>query len=1147
MNRLSLAVFFCLFSLTIWADGSRYARKSALAEGRWVRIRVDKTGIYKLTYSELRKMGFADPAKVSVHGYGGWILDEDFSKPYIDDVPAVAVWRGNDYLLFYARGAIKWSYRKDFNNLGFNFADNNSSLQQFVHENNPYSEHGYYFVTDATGTNEIKTIPSASDASIQVHTFDDYARYEKDEISVNKSGRELFGESFESKSSFSRTFEIPGITDDEGLVTLRFISGSGGSVSLNVDNIALSDNKSTMIPEYKKNVYVKGVALFQVFKWAGEKNEKTNVNVHYSLSKKPNVFLDYIRLQVKRKLKSYGEGYTLFRSLEARGKATRFLIENATSGMMVLDVTDGINPVRIETTLNGSVLSFSIPADDALREFALVDPAGSFPAPDDMKVVQSQDLHGLEQQDMIILAQPALVKEAERLAEHHRTHTKLKVKVITPEQVYNEFSSGTKDATAIRRFMKMFYDRRSSEADAPRFLLLFGDGSYDNRRLTKTWKNISMDNFLPTYQTHNSLNEESHVVDDYFGLLADNEGSKPYLDEILLGIGRFPVRTVAEARAAVDKVINYALNEKRGSWKNQLCFVADDGTSSQEYELTHMTDANRLAEELEENYPAYLNNKQFFDYYKKIYENGKMGYPDIKKNIESQLKEGAFIINYLGHGDPQSWSDEKVLTNPQIQAFSYANLPLWITATCDFSPFDDADVSAGENVFLNQKSGGIALFTTTRVAYAGSNYNINKDLLNYLFNKKEGRHLTLGEVVKEMKNNYKNYYNYEQYYKRRQGFVLLGDPALTLSFPEYEIKITEINGQPVGNDTIQFRALDKMIVKGIVTDENNNKMTGFNGKLSATIMDSRDSVTTQNNNNRKDGAFKYVDYRSKLQKVNEDVQNGEFTFSFVVPSLNSYSGLPGKISLYALHESGNIEANGAFKQFTVGGTALNTETDNEGPEVRVLYLNDTTFTDGGKVNDTPFFVARLWDKSGVYIGGSSIGHDMTLTIDNNPRYSYSMNAYYETLSGGQDGIVKFPVSSLPEGLHTAEFKVFDVRANSTTRTFTFEVVKGLKPFISDLLAAPSPTRDMVTFMLSHNRPESEMKVNIRVYNMMGQIEWEYEESGSSELFKAYNIKWDLTNSRGVRLRPGIYIYRAGIRAGTSSEATEAKKLVILGQ
>jgi hypothetical protein len=1112
------------------ADASRYASRSALSEGKWVKIRVDKTGIYKLSYADLKKMGFADPGKVSVHGYGGWILDEDFSKPYTDDLPAVAVWRGSDYLLFYARGPVKWTYEK------VNYY--NETVEQFIHENNPYSMYGYYFVTDATPTGEMKSTPSVGGASLQITTFDDYMLHEKENISVNNSGRELFGESFESVLSQNFPFQIPGITDDDGRVSLRFISkvtGGDGEVTLRINDGQLI--RGTIAAD--NNIYVKGVSLLRTAKWTGGKNETSGVNITYGTAGHKS-FLDYICLQMKRQLQAY-DACTFFRSLAARGNVSQFTIRNATSGMMVFDVTDGINPTQMETTLNGAELSFTIPADTLLREFVLVDPSRSIPTPETVHEVVPQNLHGLPQTEMVILAPPAFTAEAERLAQKHRTFTNIHVTVVTPEQVYNEFSSGTPDATAIRRFMKMFYDRSRSEADAPRFLLLFGDGSCDNRQLTLAWKNMAMDNFLLTYQTQNSLNSDSYVMEDYFGFLADDEGLSHSTSRLCLGIGRFPVRTVAQARAAVDKVIAYMDNKDAGNWKNNLCFVADDGNGQEPDPRVHMSQSYELTQYLERNHPEFLSNKLFFDAFKKSNTGGKAGYPDIEANIAKQLKEGTLIINYVGHGDNISWSDERVITSTQIQQATYPHLPLWITATCDFTPFDDFNTSAGEYVFLNEKSGGIGLFTTTRVAFISTNFEINKRLNEYLFKKNNGRRLTLGEVIRETKQNYRVI--------DRVRFVLIGDPALTLAYPEHGIRITAINGQAV-TDTVDFKALEKVTVQGEVYDSEDRKMTAFNGSLSATIMDSEQTITTLDNNKwyTATGPFVYRDYPNTLQKVNDRIVNGEFTFSFIVPKDISYSGQPGKMSLYALDETTNMEAQGSFKTFRVGGTADDAVKDTVGPEIRALYLNDSTFADGGRVNETPFFVATLWDQSGVNIGGSSIGHDVMLTIDNDPLYSYNLNAYYETLAGNNgEGLVRFSVPSLSSGKHTAEFKVWDVLNNSTTRTFAFEVVKGLKPSISELIAAPSPARESVRFLLYHNRPESQMTVGIQVYDMTGRLQWEHVESGSSDLFKAYSVSWNLTNGSGSRVRPGIYLYRAAIRTATSAEATETKKLIVVGR
>ncbi|MDR2121478.1 MAG: type IX secretion system sortase PorU [Tannerella sp.] len=1131
-----LVLLLCVFAASVSADGNRYAAKSALSEGKWVKIRVDRTGIYKLTYAELKKMGFSDPSKVSVHGYGGWPLEEDFSKPYVDDLPATDVWRNDDCLLFYARGPVKWTY-----DVGVYGA---ISIDQFVHENNPYSMYGYYFVTDATPVGEMAVIPSVSGtAALQIDVFDDYAVHEKDEISINSSGRDLFGESFETTASRSFTFQIPGITQDDALVSLRFVANPTnvkGNVTLGIDGkVLIQETVSVNNGAYA--VYTKGFDKRRYATWTGDKTENTKMTVDYSPSGHQS-YLDYIVLQTKRQLKSYGEAYTFFRSIAARNNVSRFTVQNATSNMRVFDVTDAFHPLLVETVPDGSELSFTIPASAGLREFALIDVTGAFPAPETVCEVTHQNLHSLPQTDMVILVPPAFVAQAERLAEKHRTHTKISVTVVTPEQVYNEFSSGTPDATAIRRFMKMFYDRSASEADVPRFLLLFGDGTYDNRKLTAMWKNVSTENFLLTYQTRNSVDWNSVVIDDYFGFLADDEGNNLASDKLLLGIGRFPVRTVAEAVTTVDKIIAYMDNKNAGNWKNSLSFVADDGNATDNYDRdnTLISQSYDLTQYMENNHPEFINNKFFFDTFKKSNAGGRMTYPDVETGIAKQFREGTLIFNYNGHGNHKSLSDELVISETFIRQATYSPLPLWITATCDFAPFDGFPTSAGENVFLNPKSGGIGLFSTTRVAFVNSNGEINRTLMKHLFDKKDGRRLTLGEVIRRTKQDIKTF--------DRVRFVLIGDPAMTLAYPDYQIAIKEINGQPVSGDTINFRALEQITVKGEILAPAGGKATQFNGTLSASILDSRQTIRTLDNN-KKGSVFEYEDYPNVLQKVNDLVKEGDFTFSFVVPKDISYSNRPGKISLYALDEATNTEAQGAFTKFCAGGTVEQAVDDTEGPEIRALYLNDTAFIDGGKVNETPFFVAVLWDKSGVNIGGNSIGHDVVLTVDDNPALSYNLNSYYEihAAGGAGEGIVKFSIPALSSGTHKAEFKAWDVLNRSTTRTFTFEVVDNLKPQISDLIAYPVPARETVTFLLHHNRPESRMTVGIRVYDMTGRLQWEHEESGSSDLFKAYSVIWNLTNGSGARLRPGIYIYRASIRTGSSAEATEAKKLIILGR
>ncbi|MDR0836370.1 MAG: type IX secretion system sortase PorU [Tannerella sp.] len=1111
-------------------DATFYASKSALSEGKWVKIRIKETGFYRLSYSELKKMGFSDPSKVSVHGYGGFPMEEDFSKAlYFDDAPSTAVYRGQDYLLFYGQGVVKWTFDK-INNY-------------FVHENNAYSTHGYYFLTDATETNEVTSLsPYTGNADIEVNTYDDYMLHEIDKMPITTdgrpySGRELFGENFDMKNSQDFAFSIPGITNDAGIISYRFIAKlktGAGLVSMSADGVKLSENTIDQNTE----TYVAALSVAPKVDWTAEKKENTNINISFSVLHEKS-YLDYIRLQFKRKLQPYG-AYTFFRCPDILEKNMKFQIGNA-AGLLVFDVTEGRPVQLVQTSTEGAAQTFAVSADTIVREFALLDLSKSFPQPEIVGEIKKQNLHGLPQTDMVILAPEAFTGEAGRLAEFHRSHDNLTVAVVTPEQVYNEYSSGTPEASAIRRFMKMFYDRKTSEQDAPKYLLFFGDGRYDNRKLTSEWAANASENYLLTYQSKETLGERSYVSDDYFGFLHDVQGANPISASLDVGIGRFPINTLTQAQNAVDKIIAYTETSKLGAWKNNLCFVADDGNAGDSFSVEHMTQSNSLAQSLEKNHPQYVTKKLYFDAFKINYSGGKPSYPDVRTNIAKELKNGVLVINYTGHGDAESWSEERVMTQTDIINAGYTNLPLWITAACDFAPFDAATTSAGENVFLNKRSGGIALFTTARVAWSQPNFTINSLLLNYLFEKQNGRHRTLGEVMKNMKNAYSQF--------EKLSFILLGDPALTLAYPdEYSMDITEINGLPVSEQPVNMKAFERVTLKGKVSGQNGEQVNNFNGLLSVTVFDSEMDITTLDNNNQ-GNTLTYKDYPNTIYLGNDSVRNGEFSFSFTVPKDISYSDDYGKINLYASDDLTRKEANGSYKNFTIGGTSDNVTSDTTGPEIRALYLNTADFKEGGKVNSTPVFAAIIWDESGINAGGSSIGHDITLTIDGNPALSYSLNSYYQTYLEGyeNEGIVRFPIPTLETGKHTAEFKVWDIQNNSSVKSLTFNVTDNYKPSIADLTAAPSPAREFVNFRILHDMPESLLKVRIEVYDMTGQLQWKHEESGISGIADSYTVRWNLTNNAGARLRPGIYIYRTILSSNNSQEVSKAKKLIILAQ
>jgi hypothetical protein len=640
---------------------------------------------------------------------------------------------------------------------------------------------------------------------------------------------------------------------------------------------------------------------------------------------------------------------------------------------------------------------------------------------------------------------------------------------------------------------------------------------------------------LLTYQSENSLNQYSYVTDDYFGMLGDT----PFgTGAIQLGIGRFPVRTVEEATVAVDKVLSYMDNTSTGAWKNRVCFVADDGSAADSYSIEHMDYANSLADSLRSKHPGFLVSKIFFDAYRK----NSSSYPDVRQNIQKQLKDGLLVINYTGHGSTEQWSDEKVLSaTADIAHFSYPSLPLWITATCDFTRFDNTSTSAGENVFL-QKSGGIAMFTTTRVVYSSNNFQLNKHLIDELFTTdNKGRQPALGDVVRNTKSKLSD--------TNKLNFILIGDPAMRLACPEYRMQLTAINGKPLNADEpVAFKALEKITVEGqILPPAGNTAATGFSGSLTVTVLDSKQTIRTLDNNHT-GASLEFTDYPNTLHTGNSRVSEGLFEFSFTVPKDISYSNDYGMMNLYAVTGDSSSEAQGHFSNFTVGGSAGQPEDDTEGPEIRQLYLNDSTFRNGGKVNTTPLFVARLWDKSGVNISGSSIGHDIILSIDNKPAWSYNLNPYYQLLPDTEsEGTVIFPLPALTPGTHTAEFKVWDVANNPTLHTFTFEATEHLKPTITQTLATPVPAREQINFLIYHNRPESPLQVSITVYDMTGRQQWKKTESGTSGISQPYTVQWNLTTTTGARLRPGIYLYRATLRTAGEGETSQSGKFTLLAQ
>ncbi len=1116
-------------------DPSFYASESKLATGKWVKLQVQENAIYKLSYEDIQAMGI-NPAKAKIYGYGGWMLDESFKENnYADDLPEVPVWMSGsnavldpgEYILFYGKGVVKWAY------------DNRAA--EYKHKNNPYSMYGYYFITEETGGPAV--VPTAASETVTtsttLNTFDDYAKHEQDLVAVVPSGRELFGENFASKQNQTFKFNINNLSLEEASVSMSFVSlatvPSTVSLFINGSNVLTSTMSAatTSTP-----VRVSDVTK----KWNLTETGAIEATVNFSQSGY-NAYLNYLRLNVKRFLKPDG-AYTFFRNRANLANNCTYEISNATNNMFVLELTSDVR--KMPTSFSGGKMSFNASKNASqLREFVLINPEGSFPKPDVAGTVENQNLHALPQTDMVIITPPLYQEQAIRLAQEHINRDQLRVQVVYPDKIYNEFSSGNPDATAFRRFMKMFYDRaENNEAERPKYLLLFGDGSHDNRRLTDKWRQLSSDGYLITYQSENSTSKSSnsYVTDDYFGYLDDNT-TIPSAN-LRLGIGRFPVKTVKEAQVAVDKVISYMDGKNPGNWTNNIVFLGGDDDDESE-KTRHIGQADAISKTLEQNHPEYLISKIYYAAFKEVNDRGYPTFPDAKKKLEKKLDNGALVVDYVGHGASTKIARD-VVTMADVNLMKFNRLPLWITATCDFGRFDDVSNSASEALFLNPKSGGIAVITAARTVSSGDNDRLNGKLFVHMFSKESnGQWPRLGDIMRKGKN--------DAYCENNLSFNLLGDPALKLAYPESTVRIESINGIATGTTNFQLKSKETVTIKGSVLDRNGEVDTDFSGKVNLTVMDCPQDLSSLQKFKDSRGDYSYFlfsEYLNTVSNVTGKVTNGEFTMSFLVPKEISHGEKNGKMSFYAVNESADRGANGSFSQFFLKGISEDAIDLNEGPQIHALYLNDSiAFARDAKVNEKPYFVAKVSDALGINASGLGVGHDIMLIIDNKPAYSYPLNAYFEADEDNPGyGTIRFNIpDSLPAGDHTLTFRIWNIMNLSASQTVPFTVQTGKAPAIFDLIAYPNPARTDVNFLIKHDRPETLVTVKISVYDLAGRIIWEYAETAYPDDLSQSPVSWDLTSSTGNRVKPGIYLYRASISNENSKESSASKKLIVLGQ
>jgi hypothetical protein len=1091
------------------------AAHSVLASGTWKKVKAVGQGMHSITYADLRSMGFQMPEQVKIYGNLSYTLDRINRPGSPDDLVPVPFYKGknsagDDCLFFYVPGSVKWTY------------DASSGL--YHHQLNSFAPgYSFFFLTENGET--APTIPTESvngttaDTVVTQYDYLDFS--EQEENNLIESGREWFGPALTGTASRSIDFPVPNRVLSEPVLFDVKAAGrteGGSSLSVQVNGTPLANFQFGAYQTYESADYAD--LQEKQFTYDGP-GTQLNVTLQTSAGGTDQTWPDFIRLQARANLVLSGSELSFRDSRSVKtGRISRFNLSGADAQTKVWDVSSPLKPREMPTTFDGTHLTF-LASTDSLHEFIAFHPSADYPGVSYVADLPDQDLHGMNAGEMLIIAPELFLSQAQRLADFHRQHDGMDVSVVPVGQIYNEFSSGIRDVTAIRNFIRMCY--RKSSGSPLKYVLLFGKGTYDNVH------DVSAENpdYIPTWQSENSVNPAlSFVSDDYFGLLDEGEGE--YSGAVDVGVGRIPCISQAEASAAVDKIIHYASTAGLGQWRNVLCFIADDEDGN-----LHMRDAERLADQVNTDYPSFYTDKIYFDAYPQETTPDER-YPGVTAAINDRVKRGALIMNYTGHANEEGLAHEKVLMKPDIDAWTnYDKLPVFVTATCEFSRWDYTDKqSAGEHVLFNPNGGGVALFSTTRLVYSSANYQINKSFFNHIFEQDaNGENLRMGDVIRLSKIDNGGTIN-------SRKFALLGDPALQLAYPQYHVSTLTINEQPANALSDTIHALDVVKVTGQVQDIQGNRLAHFNGDIYPIVYDKQ--TTEQTLGNAGQTPFDYVVQNNVLYKGKVSVANGAFTFSFVVPKDINYRVGTGMIRYYTTN--GTIDGNGYYNHFAIGGASQGTITDVTGPDIQI-YLDNTNFHSGDATGKSPLMILKLADETGINTSGTGIGHDLTATLDGDEQNLIVLNDLFQAdLNSYNSGTVNYQFTNLSEGVHTLRIKAWDVLNNSSVKEVKFNVNTGLK--ISRVYNYPNPVKDETHFVFEHNQFGELFEVTVSIYDLQGRLVDRMDKSVLSDGLSSNPIPWN-PSARGVFVPGGIYIYRITATTGEGFSASGSGKMMIL--
>lgn len=1101
---------------------------SVFNSGSWYRIKITEEGIYKLDNAFLKAKGIelssVDPRTIKIYNNGGRMLDERPEQTRTTDLIENAIqvigeedgkFDISDAIVFYGRGTKSWEY--------------DNLTKSFSHYFHSYSDNNYYWLTWG-GANGKRVTPksSSSDPTTDVVTSaTGFVLNHEFKKKVSKTGREWFGDEYNDRTNY-RVYnnKLPGLIPDQTITyKINVISRSPVLVTFSVE-----ENSSLM-----GSIPVNPISLDDGIGYYAYKASRTFtrnstlpdsrsiLRLTYNVTDPiANGYLDYFEILYPRSLSAELDKIMFFSPTKTA--VNEYRIGNFSSSEIVVYDVSNFSDVKYISSGSISGMQINFKANEVesnpSRYYAIG--KNGYSTPVEVIKIANQNLHGITNgAEFIIITPKEFKSQADRLKsfKESREQHPIKTIVINLDEIYNEFSAGILDVTAIRDFVKHAYQNWTIK---PTYVLLFGDGDYDYRNIEAYGKN-----FIPPYETEESLFLiYSYPTDDYYARIIGND---LYVDMV---VGRITCRSADEAKTAVNKIINYEISQDFGQWRNLITFVADDGktTKGDDGDL-HTAQTETLSRGLMSTPRSFDKKKIYLIQYPTVETASGRRKPDVNKAIASAVNEGTLVLNFIGHGNPEVWTHEFVFEKAvSIPQFKNKNRLFFLSAaTCDFGEYDNPSSQSSAELLLAKEDGGaISVFTAARAVWSHLNYEINEALFTKMFSWRNtnSSQPTIGMAYFLTKLN--------RIDENDQKYHLFGDPTVYLNVPMHIASVDSINGKST-KAVVEIKSLSNTTVAGTVKDSIGNVLSGLSGEALITVYDSKrfQEIPEWPYFNARYGGIELsggIIFRGRSM-----IRNGIFKSDFVVPKDVSYENNQGKVTVY--FNSTKEDGFGMTENIRVTAADTINITDKIGPQIDIFFDNDAS-AGAYLVGTSPLLIVKLEDETGINTTGTGIGHKMEAVMDNDISNPIDLTNYFQGAldQGNKKGEVKYQLSQLIQGPHKLKITAWDVFNNPSSSSTNFEVVGDNLVAVRDVFNYPNPTTGNTTFTFQHNF-DKPVNFKIKIYTIAGRLIQTLERNNVVEKF--VKVPWDGRDAEGDQIGNGVYLYKIIVNSLDNNYKNEA--------